>query len=405
VALSCNEANSLRAAKHMVEDLHIAALVGPNTSSDAITVSQMVSISGGTVMMTPSAVASDIADLTDRDLTWLMAPSDVQRAPLMIDQINALETQLKAARGKSTLKFGIVYRDDALGRGTQVALSTLQVNGQSLTQNITAGNASVDKYSPMPPNADAPVAKYVSFAPDIIAIAGTAEAITAVMVPIEDQWNMANADRPYWVTIDSAKVPELLAAVACSVNTASAQCTLSPKPMRLPSDLRTRVRGTGITPTAEAAPVLAKFQIAYQQRYGALPTASSTGPSYDAAYAIAYAIAAIKDLPVSGPNIATGLRKLAGGSTMIEVGSTNVLAAFMKLSTPNGAGPDSSVDKITAIGTFNPLEWNEKGAPVNALLEMWCVGLPGGTTAAYASSGLTYDLKKNMAFGTYTQCP
>jgi hypothetical protein len=207
------------------------------------------------------------------------------------------------------------------------------------------------------------------------------------------------------VTIDSAKVPELLAAVACSINPASAQCTLSPKPMRLPSDLRTRVRGTGITPTAEAAPVLAKFQLAYQQKYGALPTASSTGPSYDAAYAIAYAIAAIKGLPVTGPNIATGLRKLAGGSTVIEVGSTNVLAAFMKLGTPNLGGADSGVDKITAIGTFNPLEWNEKGAVVNALLEMWCVGLPGGMTAAYASSGLTYDLKKNMPFGTYTQCP
>jgi ABC-type branched-subunit amino acid transport system substrate-binding protein len=400
VAVSCNETNATRAATHLVDDLHVAALVGPNTSQDTITISQNISIMGGTVMMTPSAVASSIADLTDKDLTWLMAPSDVQRAPLMIQQISAIEADLKAVRGPRPLKLGIIYRDDALGQGTKTALVTLQFNGASLTAPANTGKVFVDPYVPTAPNQDMLISKYVGFAPDIVAIAGTAEAVTAVMVPIEDQWNAeAGAERPYWVTIDSAKVPELLAAVACSLNTAAPQCTLNPKPMRLPPDLRTRIRGTGITPTTDAQPVLTAFQLAYQGRYGALPTASSTGPSYDAAYSIAYAIAAAKDLPVTGANIAKNLRKLAGGSTVIEVGSTKVLAAFQKLGTVS----DSGADKITAIGTFNPLEWDEKGAPTNALLEMWCIGAPSGT-AAYASSGLTYDLKMSKLIGTYTQC-
>jgi hypothetical protein len=276
----------------------------------------------------------------------------------------------------------------------------LQFNGASLTAPANNGKVFVDPYTPTAPNQDALIAKYLAFAPDIVAIAGTAEAITSVMVPLENQWNAeASADRPYWVTIDSAKVPELLAAVACSTNTASAQCTLSPKPMNLPADLRTRIRGTGITPTMDAVPVLTAFQLAYKGRYTVLPTASSTGPSYDAAYAIAYAIAAIKDWPVTGLNVAKGLRKLAGGSTVIEVGSTRVLAAFQQL----GVVSDSGADRITAIGTFNPLEWDMSGAPTSALLEMWCVGATGGT-AAYASSGLTFDLKMNKPFGAYTQC-
>src|SRR5437763_1338359 len=64
VVLSCDEfANSTRAATHLIEELHVPAIVGPNTSQDTIDLSNNVSVKGGTVMMTPSAVASSIADL------------------------------------------------------------------------------------------------------------------------------------------------------------------------------------------------------------------------------------------------------------------------------------------------------------------------------------------------------
>jgi hypothetical protein len=296
----------------------------------------------------------------------------------MISQINALEAQLKTARSKATIKFGIIYRDDALGQGTYNALLPMNINGASLASQITAGNARIDKYAPTAPNQDTLVMNYRNFAPDIIALAGTAEAITAVMNPLEAAWNSdAGIEKPYYVTIDSAKVPDLLTSAKNS------------------PDLRTRVRGTGITPTMAAKLVLDAFNVTYTNRYGAAPTASSTGPSYDAAYAIAYAIAAIKDLPPTGKNISTGLRSLATGPTTIEVGSTKLLSAFQKLS----AG-----EKITAIGTFSPLEWDMNDAPVNATLEMWCIA--AGASPTYASSGLTYDLKTGMPSGSFSnaQC-
>jgi len=383
VALSCDEfTNPTRAATHLIDELHVPAIVGPNTSQDTINISQNISIKGGTVMMTPSAVASSIADLVDFDLTWLMAPSDVQRAPLMIQQINALETQLKADRSKSTIKFGIIFRDDALGQGTQKALIPLKINNLSLTSQPS--NVRIDGYQPTAPNQSTLVNNYVTFAPDIIALAGTAEAITAVMNPLEAAWNSeAGIERPYYVTIDSAKVPDLLASAA---NPAY-------------PGLRGRVRGTGITPTTEAKLVLDTFKITYQNRYGAQPTASSTGPSYDAAYAIAYAIAAIKDLPLTGKNIAWGLRQLAGGPTVIEVGSTKILSAFQKLTT----GGDGGGEKISVIGTFSPLDWDMNGAPVSATLEMWCISATGAP--AYGSSGLFFDLKTQAYSGSYTPCP
>jgi len=119
--VSCDESTNLvRATGHLVDDLNVPAIVGPNTSQDTLDISNQFTIAGDTVVMSPTAVASNIAALIDNDLTWLMVPNDFQRAPLMIDQINELETKLKAERMATTMKLGIVFRDDALGRGTRV---------------------------------------------------------------------------------------------------------------------------------------------------------------------------------------------------------------------------------------------------------------------------------------------
>jgi hypothetical protein len=213
------------------------------------------------------------------------------------------------------------------------------------------------------------------FQPDIVVLAGTAEAITAVMNPLETAWPAA-APRPQYVLIDSVKVPNLLTSAATN------------------PDLRSRVRGTGLTPGTASTSVLNAFNLDYIARYGMPTTASGVGPSYDATYAIAYALAATKDLPVSGANIAKGLRKLAGGATPIEVGGSKVLSAFSKL----GAG-----ENISAIGTFVPLEWDDRGAVVGGTIEMWCIGVPAGAPA-YGSSGLKYDIKTGMVSGEFKPC-
>src|SRR6185369_7910665 len=180
VMVSCDESTTLvRAAEHLVNDLHVPAIVGPNTSQDTLDVSTKVSVPGGTVVMSPTGVASSIAALTDNDLTWLMVPSDVQRAPLMINQIGVLETQLKADRAVKTIKLGIVYRNDALGIGTRTALNDLMINGKSLAGNE---NVQISPYNGADKNQQPLVDKYLSFLPDIIVLAGTAESISLVML-------------------------------------------------------------------------------------------------------------------------------------------------------------------------------------------------------------------------------
>jgi ABC-type branched-subunit amino acid transport system substrate-binding protein len=381
VMVSCDESTNLvRAAQHLVNDLEVPAIVGPNTSQDTLDVSAKVTVPGGTVVITPTAVASSITAIGDDDLTWLMVPSDKQRAPLMISQISALEAQLKIDRNVETIKLGIVFRNDALGVGTRTSLNDVTLNGKGLTDPLNLGNhVQIDGYNATDANQQAIVDKYLTFAPDIVVLAGTAEAVSKVMVPLEAQW--VGEERPSYILIDSTKVPELLTAVTNN------------------DDLRSRVRGTGITPGPLGKDTPAEayngFKIDYDVRYpGGTSTISGMGPAHDAAYAIALAIAATKDQPVSGKSISEGLRKLASGPIKLTTLGTNLLPAFQKLALGTG---------ITAVGSFGVLDWDTDGAVKGGTLEMWCVG---GTAEkpVYQSSGLLFDIMTQQQSGAYKQC-
>jgi branched-chain amino acid transport system substrate-binding protein len=379
VMISCNSATDLvRAAKHLVDDVKVPAIVGPNTSQDTLDVSNKVTIQAGVAVLTPTAVAAAISDLLDNDLTWLMIPSDDQRAQLMIKQINDLESTLKAERGTETVKLSIIYRADALGTGTRTSLDRLVLNGAALADPTNAGsptgNVHVVPYDYKQADQNAIIEKEVAFAPDIVVLAGTAESITKVMTPLEQGWKARF--RPYYFIIDPSKGPELLSAVTGN------------------DDLRRRVRGTGTTPAKESVAVANAFNLDYVARYGEPATASGSGTCYDAAYAIAYALAATKELAPSGANVAKGLRMLAGGTVTVNTGSQDLLAAFQSL---------ASGKPINAYGTACPLDWDANGTVKGGTIDMWCIG-KNGDTPVFASSGLLFDIKTQAYSGEYVQC-
>ncbi len=381
VMVHCDESTNLvRAAEHLVKDLGVPAIVGPNTSQDTIDVTTKVTAPGGTVVMTPTAVASSIISLNDKGLTWLMVPADIQRAPLMLSQLNVLELQVKTLLELETVKLGIVYRNDALGTGTRTSLNGLVLNGKGLTDPLNLGNhVEIDAYEGAAMDQAALVDKYVAFAPHIVVLAGTAEAVSKFMVPLEMKWTAPT--RPQYILIDSTKVPELITAATNN------------------DDLRARVRGTGITPGPSGKDTPSEayngFKIDYEVRYpGGNATISGMGPSHDAAYAIGLALAATRDQPVSGKSIAEGLSKLASGPTKVTTLGTNLLSAFQKL----GAGTG-----ITVVGSYGVLDWDDDGAVKGGTLEMWCIG---GTAAkpVYQSSGLIFDIMSQQQSGTYKPC-
>jgi hypothetical protein len=184
---------------------------------------------------------------------------------------------------------------------------------------------------------------------------------------------------PSMYSVDSAKGPELLSAVAGNDN------------------LRRRIRGTGVSPAAASVSVNNTFMVSYAVRYpGASAGGSAMGTSYDAAYAIAYAIAARpKSSPVTGANVAQGLRRLASsGGTTIEVERAKILAAFSRL---------TRGEPVNIVGTFSALKWNENGAIAGGTIDLWCISATANK-ASFDSSGLSFDLATGRTVGQYLQC-
>ncbi|CAN5830555.1 hypothetical protein BH11MYX4_BH11MYX4_40240 [soil metagenome] len=391
VVLSCDESQDLvRVGTHLIKDLHVAGIVGPNTSQDTLDITTKLVATNDSLVMSPTAVAAGIAGLADKNLTWRNIPSDIPRGKLMIQQLNALEDGLHAntlpaqtAPRPGNLKLGIVYRDDAQGQSNFGAISgELMWNGAGLSAAANASFVKISRYNPTNAATDtaAIVADYLTAKPDVLAVFGTAESITGFLVPYEKALEAAapGGVKPYYMLIDSNKIKELLdGTVAAGV----------------PANLRVRLRGVGVTSEPAALPVLNAFNSAYTARYGTNPRVSGMGQSYDAMYALALALAATTDARPSGTSIAKGLTMLGDGQPVV-IGQGTVRTAFQQLA--NGS-------HITATGTFSELTWDMNGDLAGGILEMWCVS--GGSPNFYASSGLTFDVATLTAAGGYVPCP
>ncbi|MBS2012393.1 MAG: hypothetical protein JST00_05880 [Deltaproteobacteria bacterium] len=393
VVVSCDESKNLdRVGKHLVNELRVAGVVGPNTSQDTLDLTTRIlsDPSANTVIMSPTGVAAGIAGLADNNLTWRNIPSDIPRGKLMMAQLNAMESGLKAntmpgqvggARAGS-LKLAIVYRDDAQGQSNfGVIAGDLQWNGAGLSAASNASFVTISKYAPANAATEgaAIVADLEAKRPDVIAVFGQAESVTSVLLPYEKALQAAGATRwPYYMLIDSNRTKELIdATVAAGVN----------------PDLRVRLRGVGVTSQPSALPVLNAFNAAYSARYGSNPRVSNMGQSYDGMYALALALAATTDEPPSGKSIAKGLTKLGVGTDVL-IGQANVRSAFQKLA----AG-----ETVRATGTFSEFKWDNNGDLAGGLVEIWCVS--SGTPNFFGSTGLTMDVATLTQSGTFTQCP
>jgi len=405
VMVSCDEvANFPRVTSHLISELHVPAIVGPNLSQHMLDLTignQPMGVpsaaQAGTALLTPAAVAAAIATIPDNGLSFMMVPSDIQRVPLLKARINAVEAQLKTARMKSTIKLGIWYRNDALSEGTRDGLTSLMINGGTLAAAINGGRARLDGYELASTDNTAAVQSYLAFKPDIIVIIGTAEAITFFVNPLEAAWQstMPSVPKPHYIAIDSTKVPDLLTAVGTAGD-----------------DLRLRWSGTGVTPPPESQPVFNAFQIAYGQRFKDASgnpqpaTQSGMGPAYDAVYTIALSLVGKHDFKGSSiiggmPNLSTNTASCTYDASGIQAPCFTVSDHSRSLYTNMAALLGSQ--PVTEIGTFGRLEWDHQGNKSSGLIEVWCIDATG-PRPIYASSGLTYDVKTQTMSGTYTQC-
>jgi ABC-type branched-subunit amino acid transport system substrate-binding protein len=372
VLIACDASRDLlRAAGHLATELGVRAIVGPDESQDAVLVTTKVAIPNDTLVVGPTATETRLADLLDAGLQWSMVPNDGLRAPWMRQQLLAIETALRGQRRRDNLKLAIAVRDDAQGQSARESLSVLTFGGKSLTDQANLGDrVRIDAYPPGAREYTALVDAYLEFMPDIVIVFGMTEAVTQIMTPLEERWaaKRAAAPAPEYLLTDAAKVPELLQLLARS------------------GDLRERVRGIGATYTLAAREMHSVFRAAYEQRFRPeLAGVSGLDSTFDAVHAIAFAAASARRFPITGRELAAGLRVLSSGQMPVDVRADRLASSLERMA----AGMP-----LRVMGSLAQLAWDDRGVPAAGALEVWCVATREGRVE-FASSGLRADVPNN----------
>ncbi|MDE2696915.1 MAG: ABC transporter substrate-binding protein [Chloroflexota bacterium] len=98
---------AVEVARRLVEVEGVHALVGPSSSANSIPVAEQVARPAGIPMISPSATSPMLTTADDGDFFFRTALSDIAQGPVLA----------RLTRERGFERVGVVYRDDAWGRG------------------------------------------------------------------------------------------------------------------------------------------------------------------------------------------------------------------------------------------------------------------------------------------------
>ncbi len=357
-----------QAATHLVNDIGVPAILGPDASGLCTAVINNVTIPAKVLLISPAATSATLSGISP--YFWRTSPSDdIQAVPLGLSV-----GEIATAHSLAPIKLAVLYKSDTYGTGLYTTVtSTLQINGAPVGAPQNSGNFSPVEYMADGSNIAAGAAQIVAFQPNLIALFGTNEVISGGLDAIEASWPAGPA-RPFYLVSDGGEAQELLNEI-----------TTNP-------GLRTRVRGT--VPGTNSA-LFQAFSLEYQGKYGSPAEVFGMAGSYDSIYLLGYAItSAGTGSPLDGTAIANGMAKMIGG-TPINVGVGDMQSAVTTLTGGNAIAID---------GASGPLHFDLMTHEAPSDIEVWCVGLDGSSNPQFVSSGRSYDATSGMMVGTFN-CP
>jgi len=378
--LSAPESDPLRAAKHLVNDVKVPAILGPAFSGITIDTAKNVTIPAGVLTISASATSPSITGLQDNGLVWRTCPSDALQAIPLAGLVTPLEAQIRMEQMldpmTDKIRVAMAVKGDAYGTGLGDAVTPLlkfndasaAANGENFKRfeyDDPSGNPNPD-FSEI-------ITNITTMKPHVILMFGTTEAAKNLFDGIEAAWGDLNPmpPRPYYLFPDGGKVVELTDGVGAD------------------DTKRKRIRGTVPGVTSE---LYGAFKLRYQSYIKQDPLAyADTG--YDAAYLLAYSMLAVGDKPLTGIAISDAMKKMSKG-TPIDAGPTNdeINKAFQAI---------QSAGEIDYNGASGPLNFDPKTGEAKADIDIWCIGRNAEGKATFFSSGQHYDAQSEAIVGTY----
>jgi ABC-type branched-subunit amino acid transport system substrate-binding protein len=369
VAVVCDEeADPVRAATFLAEQVKVPAIVGPLSSDNVLEVATSVTIDAGVLLVAPLAGAPGLRTLDDNGLVWHTIASieaDIRAQSEHLRQY--VEPEVRSRFGLSMsdpIRVMVLARTDAVTvSAADAAVSTLVFNNQPALDN--GDNFLRRDYDGT--DTAAAIADALDFQPHVVIPYGQAEVFLTLLPEID----AALTEKPNYLLWGTAYSSPALGAF------------IAAEPSRQP-------RVTGTTLGALLGPVADTFSVAYSAKYDGDPSPLSAFV-YDAAYSVMYALAAAGNVPdLTGAATATGMTKLVGGLP-INVGGAGIDQALSIL---------SSGGAIDVEGASGNLNFDTATGDVRPLVRIWCVN----ASLAFVITEQIYDDSSGTLSGVFS-CP
>src|SRR5262249_19701584 len=95
VLVECDESQDpVRAARHLVDEAGLPALLGPTFSGQVVSVATTVTLPAGALLVPPTATSPALTQLEDQGLLWRTVPSDALQGGTLVQLVADLQTNL-----------------------------------------------------------------------------------------------------------------------------------------------------------------------------------------------------------------------------------------------------------------------------------------------------------------------
>jgi hypothetical protein len=373
--ITCNETKDANAkpdpqapARHLIDDLHVAAILGASDGSTTIDLFEGVAKPKRTLVFSPNALAAKLTTLADDGLFWRTTPPASPQGRALRDQIAALADVVIGSGTAAPLKLAIVAASEADAKDLAAVAREITVDGNPI-------GSVLERELPARPAADVVstlVGELSTFGPHIVVATGRRDALQIATALEATSPNPA----PQYLFAQGAESQDLTTTLTAFDA----------------AGVRARVRGTRPLAAPEAASV---FVPLYNAAFPAGPSSGEGAPAtYDITFLLTYAALAVGDAPLAGERIAAALPRVLdpSASDVVKVGTSDIARAMDALT----AGKNIDVKGLSYTASFD----RAVGEPAGKI-DIWCVS-PANVVR---SSGVTFDpAGEGTRTGTFA-CP